>query len=103
MTDLTTVVLTLAGPALTCAAALHLARRSERKNREEGLEKQREEMKGLLQTMVVDRIETAFHEISKLQRRATDQEGRHTYLLGLLVGKGCVDPKVCDQREGNRE
>jgi hypothetical protein len=99
MTEGMTIAIALASPAITCTAAVALARRAERMSREKERTQQVEQMKGLLQTMVVDRIEVAFGEISKLQRRMGDTEGRHTYLLGLLVGKGCVDAKACDRRE----
>lgn len=52
-------------------------------------------MKGLLQTMVVDRVELAFGEIAKHERRLTEAEKAHAHLRGFLQGKGCVIPDLC--------
>jgi len=60
-------------------------------------EQQLEDVKRLLQTMVVDRIETAFHEIGKLDKRQRSTENAYSELKGFLRGKGWMVPDLCPE------
>ena len=69
--------------------------RSERRGRQQDQQQQLRNVEQLLQTMVVEKIEAAFAEIAKHERRITDTEKSHSHLLGFLQGKGCSVPDYC--------
>lgn len=93
--------LTLLGIIATAAVTVWATQRADRTSRERDREQQLEQVKGLLQTMVVDRIEVAFQELAKLDKRQNITEKAYSELRGFLRGKGCIVPDFCpdDLRE----
>jgi ADP-ribosylglycohydrolase len=97
LANLLTILAAIAASAITVWATL----RADRTARDRDREQQLEQVKGLLQTMVVDRIEVAFGEIAKLDKRQNSTEKAYSELRGFLRGKGCIVPDFCpdDLRE----
>lgn len=98
------IILSLLGLLITSALTVWATLRADRKSREHDREQQLEQVRGLLQTMVVEKIEAAFNEIAKHEVRITDTEKAHAHLLGFLQGKGCTVPEFCTtDLEGGRK
>ena len=91
LANILTILLSVAACAITVWATL----RADRSARDRDREQQLEQMKGLLQTMVVEKIEAAFNEIEKLQKAVGAVKEAHAHLKGFLQGKGCLVPDFC--------
>ena len=99
LANILTILLSVAACAITVWATL----RADRSARERDREQQLEQMKGLLQTMVVEKIEAAFSEIEKLQRSMGDVKESHAHMKGFLQGRGILVPDLAaDDLKGAR-
>jgi type II secretory pathway pseudopilin PulG len=90
-----TIAIALFGILVTTWLSIYGMIRSERRSRQQDQQQQLRQVEQLLQTMVVEKIDAAFAEIAKHERRITDTEKSHSHLLGFLQGKGCSVPDFC--------
>lgn len=104
--DLGSTIFNAIGPVSGAVVAVALAIRSERRARERERAKekelrdqerkqQEEQMRGLLQEMVVERIEALATAVNSHENRISRAERRHARLVGFLEGKGCTIPDAC--------
>ena len=99
------------GPVSSAVVAVALTLRSERRARERERAKEKElreqerqqqgeQMRQLLQEMVVEKIETLTGAVNAHEARLSKAERRHARLVGFLEGKGCALPEACsDEKE----
>ena len=89
--------LTFLGIIATAAVTVWATLRADRTSRERDREQQLDQVRQMLQTMVVDKIEAAFNEIEKLQKAVGAVKEAHAHLKGFLQGKGCLVPDCPDE------